>query len=164
MAARPISLDASDLLAARFDALSSGPQLLALVSPTCAVCLDGVEMILQGLDEPAGEPFRAHVVWTPVLDGDTEAAAVTAASDRDGQRVDHYWDGDRTISAAAHAVLDFAALDRTVAWDVYLLFRAGTLWTAAIPKPFSWLHQLRLAEQTSLDANTLRVALREATS
>ena len=107
-------------------AASIGPQLVALVSPTCAVCLDGVATVLDGLDGAFGGSFRAHIVWTPVLADDTAGAAAAAASERRHARVEHYWDATGSLSLAAHTVLDLAAFDRTVAWDVYLVYRAGT--------------------------------------
>jgi hypothetical protein len=158
------SLDSAAALNARFDAASSRPQLLALVSPTCEVCLDGVAMILQGLDEPAGRAFEAHVVWTSVLSGDTSAVAAEVAEYRRGKRVTHYWDDTRAISAAAHLVLDLAAWHRTVAWDVYLFFRGGVPWRSPLPSPTTWLHQLRIDDQPSLDADSLRSAMQAVTS
>jgi hypothetical protein len=151
-------------LKARFNAASVGPQLLALASPTCEVCLDGVATVLHGLDEAVGGSFRAHVVWTPVLAGDTDTAAKAAAADRRGERVEHYWDRAKTLSLAAHGVLDLATWDRTVAWDVYLLYRAGAVWSTALPEPASWLHQLRIDDRPSLDADSLRSAMQAATS
>jgi hypothetical protein len=158
------SLGSAAALRARFDAVSSRPQLLALVSPTCAVCLDGAAMILQGLDEPAGRAFEAHVVWTPVLSGDTSAVAAEVAESRRGTRVKHYWDDTKSISDAAHLVLDLATWDRTVAWDVYLLYREGVPWRSSLPSPTSWLHQLRIDDQRSLDADSLRSAMQAVTS
>lgn len=150
-------------LKARFDAASGRPQLLALVSPTCEVCLDGVAMILQGLDEPAGRAFEAHIVWTPVLSGDAAEVALEVAGARRRGRVSHYWDHTTSISAAARVVLDLAAWDRTVAWDVYLLYRRGVPWTGPLPPPTTWLHQLRNDDQLSLDADSLRSAMQALT-
>lgn len=149
-----ISLAGPAALRARFQAASLGPQLLALVSPTCGVCLDGVATVLQGLEEPVGGSFQAHIVWTPVLSGDTAAAAVAATADRQRERVEHYWDGTKRLSLAAHTVLDLAVWDRMVAWDVYLLYRAGTTWGTAFPAPESWLHQLRIDAWPNLDAES----------
>jgi hypothetical protein len=154
------SLDSAAALNARFDAASSRPQLLALVSPTCEVCLDGVAMILQGLDEPAGRAFEAHIVWTPVLSGDAAEVALEVAGARRRGRVSHYWDHTTSISAAAR---DLAAWDRTVAWDVYLLYRRGVPWTGPLPPPTTWLHQLRNDDQLSLDADSLRSAMQALT-
>jgi hypothetical protein len=157
-------LESAAALRARFDAASSGPQLLALVSPTCAVCLDGVSMILHGLDDPRGRAFEAHVVWTPVLSGDTSLVAAEVAESRRAKRVKHYWDDTRSISDAAQAVLDLPARNRTVAWDVYLLYRKGVPWRSPLPSPTTWLHQLRIDDQRSLDADSLRSAMQAVTS
>ena len=158
------SLGGPVALKVQFNVSSGGAQLLALVSPTCELCLGGVATVLQGLDESIGGSFRAHIVWTPVLSGDTRKAAAAAAADRQGERVEHYWDGTKSLSLAAHTVLDLAAFDRTVAWDVYLLYRAGALWDTAFPTPMSWLHQLRIDDRPSLDAASLQGAIQAATS
>jgi hypothetical protein len=151
-------------LKARFDAALGAPQLVALVSPTCEVCLDGVAMIQQGLDEPAGKAFEAHIVWTPVLSGDTTEAALEVAGARRLRRGNHNWDHTRSISEAVRVVLDLAAWDRTVAWDLYLLYRRAVPWTGALPSPTTWLHQLRIDDQPSLDADSLRSAMQAVTS
>jgi hypothetical protein len=156
-------LEDAAALKARFDAASGGPQLLALVSPTCEVCLEGVAIILQGLDEPAGRAFEAHIVWTPVLSGDATEAALEVAGPRRRSRVNHYWDPTKSISDAARVVLDLAASDRAVAWDVYLLYRSGVSWNGPLPSPARWLHQLRIDDQPSLDADSLRSAMQETT-
>jgi hypothetical protein len=157
-------LESAAALRTGFDAASGRPQLLALVSPTCAVCLDGVAMILQGLDDPAGTAFEAHVVWTPVLGGDTSAVAAEVAESRRHTRVEHYWDDTKSISDAARLVLDLAARERTVAWDVYLLYREGVPWRSPLPSPTRWLHQLRMEDQRSLDADSLRSAMQAVSS
>jgi hypothetical protein len=158
------SLEVADTLEARFDATSGGPQLVALVSPTCEVCLDGVAMVLQGLDEPAGRGFEVHVVWTPVLHGDSSGVAEEVARTRRNRRVQHYWDATKSISDAARVALDLASWGRTVAWDVYLLYRAGVRWSDPFPPPTTWLHQLRIEDRPSLDADSLRVAMQALTS
>jgi len=158
------SLEGAAALKARFDAASGGPQLLALVSPTCEVCLDGVAMILEGLDEPAGRAFEAHIVWTPVVSADTSVVADEVARARRRRRAVHYWDDTKSISDAARSVLDLAARDRTVAWDVYLLYRGGVPWVSPLPSPSTWLHQLRIDDQPSLDADSLRSAMQAVTS
>lgn len=159
-----VLLDTSAALPARFDAGSSGPRLLLLVSPTCPLCLAGIELVLHGLEEPPGERFDVHVVWLPVLDGDAiDAAAGAAMSIGPRPRMTHYWDVDRAISSAAHGILDLTRRRRRVAWDLYLLYRAGVTWSAPLPSPDVWLHQLDIADQPSLDAATLRAAFEELT-
>jgi hypothetical protein len=154
-------LEGPDALRAGFEAASSGPQLLALVSPTCEVCLDGVAVILDGLGETVGSSFRAHVVWTPVLEGDVAELAESAAIARSHERVAHYWDGTKELARAAHGVLDLTSFERNIAWDVYLLYSAGSIWSDSIPAPSRWLHQLRIPDHPSLDASSLRAAMRQ---
>ena len=123
-----------------------------------------IELVLHGLEEPPGERFDVHVVWLPVLDGDAiDAAAGAAMSIGPRPRMTHYWDVDRAISSAAHEILDLTRRRRRVAWDLYLLYRAGVTWSAPLPSPDVWLHQLDISDQPSLDAATLRAAFEELT-
>ncbi len=70
-------------------------------------------------------------------------AGTLIGSDR---RCYHYWeDVDWTVSTRLRTVLGFGPYDpKQSAWDVYLLYRPGTVWTDAIPPPPSeWTHNLQ---------------------
>jgi hypothetical protein len=120
---------------------------------------------MDGLDVPAERRFDVHVVWLPVLEEDDANAAADAA-DSIGRRhqMTQYWDDDRSISSAAHTVLDLDARRRRVGWDLYLFYRAGAEWAGPLPMPDLWLHQLDISDQPSLDERTLLGALREVSS
>jgi hypothetical protein len=136
-----------------------------LASPTCPVCLAGVEVVLGGLDSPAGHRFETHVVWLPVLDADNaETAAQSAISLSTRSRVSQYFDDELAISSGAHTTLDFSARRRRVAWDLYLFYRAGPEWNMPCPVPDLWLHQLDIPDQPSLDNSTLTGALQAVSS
>lgn len=152
---------ASTNLPRNFDAQTSSPRLVMLVSPTCPVCLSGVEMTLGGLDTAAGQHVETHVVWVPILGADNaETAAQSAIAIGTRARLMQYFDDDVAVSTGAHTALDFAARRRRVAWDLYLFYRAGPQWTLPCPMPDLWLHQLDIPDQPNLDASTLTEALR----
>jgi hypothetical protein len=152
---------ASAFLPNEFDAGVSSPRLLLLVSPTCPLCLSGVDDVIDGLDSPAGRQFDIHLVWLPVLEEDN-ADAADEATDLVARRhrVKQYWDEDRSISFAAHAVFGLASRRRRVEWDLYLFYRAGAEWTQPLSVPDLWLDQLNISDQASLDERTLSWALR----
>ena len=62
-------------LPAAFDAGATSLQLVMLVSPTCPICLDGVLVIRESLAELGSAEIMIHVVWVPVLKGDSPEAA-----------------------------------------------------------------------------------------
>jgi hypothetical protein len=139
--------------------------LLALVSPTCPVCLDGIALVIDGLRNRGPGDIAVHIAWMPVLEADSlEWAKAAAEALEDDARIRQYWDANREISTSAHEVLDLERHGRSVAWDLYLFYRAGARWCRPLPVPDTWLHQLRIPDQPSLDPETLRNALEKVSS
>jgi hypothetical protein len=106
-------------------------------------------------------------VWLPVLETDSLQAAEGAQSawSRDSRLVD-FWDHDLIISKAYHQVLQlgFRGRRHRVAWDIFLLYRAGLRWAAVPPVPpvpSFWMHQLFLDDVPKLEADTLRYELQQ---
>ena len=139
------------------------PRLLFLVSPTCEVCVTGAVSAAQTvLSLPRAEDFRLYILWLPVLEADTPQAAEQVqmrlpADDRLGQ----YWDRDLTLSRAFHQVLQLEQHPRPhrIAWDIFLLYGAGIVWSEEPPVPEFWMHQLFLEDVPELDATVLRSEL-----
>jgi hypothetical protein len=139
------------------------PRLLFLVSPTCEVCVTGARTAAQTvLALPHTADFRLYILWLPVLEADTPEAATRLQADLP---VDHrlrpFWDHDLTLSRAFHRVLQLGQRPRPhrVAWDLFLLYDAGTVWNEAPPLPAFWMHQLFLEDVPELDATVLRCQL-----
>lgn len=161
----PVLPIASTALPIAFNAATSTPRLVLLVSPTCPLCLAGVEIVLNGLEANPARDLAVFVVWLPVLDEDSADAAVEVANAISPRvAMAQFWDADRDVSTAVHAVLDLTARRRRIAWDLYLFYRAGVEWQRAVPSPDIWLHQLDIADQPSLDNATLLDALRAIAS
>jgi hypothetical protein len=81
------------------------------------------------------------VVWLPMLEGDTEAAAQGAADTiLADPRVRHLYDPERHAGRAIARHL--GAEQDQVAWDIYLFYEPGAEWREAPPTPAAWMHQL----------------------
>lgn len=79
------------------------------------------------------------VVWIPILPEDSQQAAEAEASDFTDTRISHFWDADRNLAGAFASTLGL----QCPAWDVYLLFDAGSEWIGDdAPQPSFWMAQL----------------------
>jgi hypothetical protein len=143
-----------------FNADASVPRLIFLVSPTCEVCVSGALSAAQAvLSLPRGCAFRLYILWLPVLENDTLQAAegmrVTLPTDT---RIMHFWDHDLLVSKAYHRVLQLGQRQRKhrIAWDLFLLYDVGIVWSKVPPMPAFWMHQLFLDEVPKLDVTILK--------
>lgn len=145
-----------ETLPAAFDAAASSLKLLVLVSPTCPICLDGVAVVRESLAELDSADVSIHVIWLPVLKGDTPAAAQDSARlIGNNKQVAHYWDLDHALSSRYCELLRLEERGRTVAWDLYLIYERGARWTADPPLPAVWMQQLLLDDVPKLERSLL---------
>jgi hypothetical protein len=79
------------------------------------------------LEDNSDDRLRTYVIFMPMLDGDTDEAAYERAQEFRDDRVTYFWDYRFVSGTAWREAYD---LDHT-AWDVYLLYGAGTTWTSA---------------------------------
>ena len=56
-----------------------------------------------------------------------------------GPHIRHYWDGDQRVGAAVQHFVE--GLD-SPAWDFWMLYEPGVLWSDTAPEPDWWEHQL----------------------
>ena len=112
------------------------------------------ENILEALPD---ERIRVYVVWTPVLreDGRAQVPAATDLIQQD--RVQHFWDEDKSLGNSFGSIVALPR-QRTLAWDVYLLFDGEATWTDQPPVPTDWMHQLAEDGRT-LDGAQLRMSV-----
>jgi len=136
------------------------PRLLFLVSPTCEICVAGAMSAAHTvLSLPRTAAFRLYILWLPVLEADTfQAAACVRGCLPEDDRLGHFWDHDLELSRAYYRVLQLGQHPRRprVAWDLFLLYDAGSVWHADPPVPALWMHQLFLEDVPKLDATVLR--------
>jgi hypothetical protein len=158
-------MEAGTALRTHFNAAASVPKLVSLVSPTCDVCVSGALSAAQSvLSLPPAYDFRLYLLWLPVLAQDTiEAAEGMRTRLPADPRAWHFWDHDLIISQAYHQVLQFARRQRRhrVAWDLFLLYRAGALWGDVPSVPDFWMHQLFLDDIPKLEVDILRGELQK---
>lgn len=104
--------------------------------------------------------MRGHLVWIPMLAADDHAAAVAEEAVFQDERVFQYWDGEWTLGKLVSQSL---ALASPIAWDVYLLYTPGSIWTDhKIPAPDFWMHQLNERSDLLLDAARLMAEVQKA--
>jgi len=84
------------------------------------------------------------VLWTAMLPGDS--ADVAAERGHSDDRCAHYWEeASWPVSTRLRPVLGVGPYDPAKsAWDVYLLYAPGIMWTTEyLPPPTDWTHNLR---------------------
>ena len=162
---RPWQMRAGATLGPCFNAAASVPRLVFLVSPTCEVCVSGARSAAQAvLLLPPESHFRLYLLWLPVLENDTiEAAVGMRVHFPADDRVWHFWDDDLVISKTFHQVLQLGQRQRRhrVAWDLFLLYRAGVTWGDVPSVPDFWMHQLFLDDVPKLEVDILKRQLEQ---
>lgn len=84
------------------------------------------------------------LVFSPIREADTAAAAQALGESLGGDRTTVLWDPDRTVGTVLADVVDVG--DSPIAWDVYLWFDADVAWGDGPPVPTAWAHQLSGAD------------------
>ena len=107
------------------------------------------------LEKVSSEMLSVHVVWTPVLAGDSFEAAQEARSLVPDPRALHYWDGDQALGLAYGKVLELPR-GRELAWDIYFAYAAELKWNGTLPSPSDWVHQLGMDDRNLGDGIKLR--------
>lgn len=106
------------------------------------MCVRGASALQGVLDEFAGKPVRAFIVWEPVLPTDHGPPSRTAMSQLHDGRADQYWDSERLLSnrvlaAARRGVPQLAVFsgDQEAAWDLVAIYPPGMRWQGDLPTP-----------------------------
>ena len=105
------------------------------------------------LEKNSNRNLAVYVVWVPELGGQEKHVPSAAKLIADSRTV-QYWDGKGRLEESYQHILGTPGN----AWDVYLLFGAGSRWTNGHPPaPVFWMHQLkRVTNAPRLDADVLR--------
>lgn len=114
----------------------------------------------QVLNVVSSESLAVFVIWEPVLRSDDERASRRATTFFDDARVTHFWVPTLALGEQFQPLI---GLQTEPAWDVYLLFPRGVVWSeGAPPVPRSFMHQLggRLPDGDRLDGSELARRLR----
>jgi hypothetical protein len=150
---RVIDLPGVERLQRDFNQYPRAVRVFAVLSPTCPDCLVGYELV----SHMAPTTVRL-LLWTAMRDGDS--ASVVSTLIGDDRDCNHYWEDDGwPVSTRLRPLLGLGPFDPEMsAWDVYLLYPPGVIWTNEDPPmPSDWTHNLRdhNAEQPGITAALL---------
>jgi hypothetical protein len=115
------------------------------------------ENVFEGM---ASDKLRGYAVWEPILRTDDARSARKATSILPDARIHHYWIDSQDVGEMFQAPL---GLKDEPAWDVYLVYPPGAVWTGGRPpRPAYFMHQLgALPAERRLNGGTLAAKLRE---
>lgn len=105
----------------------------------------------------ADENLRVFVVWTPVLGGDNREAAEASTALIHDPRAEHFWDAEQVLGKSYADAIRLPN-DRDLAWDIYFAFDGDAAWTADLPIPSDWMHQLG-SDERHLDGDKLHASV-----
>jgi hypothetical protein len=160
--------DSFEELKKEFNAGTSKPRVLALLSPTCGGCIYGAKALQHEsrIIPNAGERNQILIVWVAMLDTDNEREARESARRFDIPGARHFYDEDRQIGTrlmaeqfpnAIRDALDILPRDHEMRemlearkdmtpekmpmWDAVLVFPPGVEWGERSPSPIWWTKQ-----------------------
>jgi hypothetical protein len=123
-----------------FNASSDKVRIVALLSPTCPGCQSGHAVVGRILKKFSSPQLHAILVWEPMRNGDSPAAATEQAGKVADSRIWQGWNGTKNVGEFFGKTLDL----HDIAWDVYLLYKPGIKWEGQEPPaPTFWMHQLQ---------------------
>lgn len=162
-ASRTVAELGNDLAPLRkaFNAQRDRWRVLALVSPTCSECVLGAEAVEREITAryPADQ-VDAVVVWIPMLESDSERAALASATIFPVGRATQFYDSQQRVGLAyaRETFAGFKARGRKVLaddhplarafdeqrderpqWDLYMLYAPGVTWEQSPPMPTHWI-------------------------
>lgn len=115
-------------------------RLLAILSPTCPMCLNGARLIQRYLLDAIQDPdLRVYVIWEPNGSVDTREKARQSSVFISDPRVHQLWSPDRFAGKVFQNAL---GVKDSPAWDVFLLFAADRQWLDTSPAVDSFMHNL----------------------
>ena len=87
----------------------------------------------------SGAHICVGIIWMNVLPEDSKEAAQDAAGKLSSPFVTHFYDPHKL---SGKAIAESIGWDDTLAWDIYLFYKAGVAWGQRAPVPVAYLHQL----------------------
>jgi len=91
------------------------------------------------IEESAHADVEIMLVWIDMLAEDNVATASTASKIFQYDRVIQFHDPNRL---AGKAIAESLGANHSIAWDMYLFYKAGSKWEEKPPVPLGWAHQL----------------------
>jgi hypothetical protein len=114
--------------------------------------------MVKTLKSVTDDRVRAYIVWLPIFGGDFKGEARKLSNGFRDKRVSYFLDPESSTGKQWERVLK---TNRSVAWDVYLLYGAGASWEDDPPPPNFWMHQLGgVTDAPRLDETTFTAKLK----
>lgn len=124
-------------------------RVVMVLSPACGNCRMAARMIERHLLEKVQDPgLSVYVVWEKIGPTDAQEVAAEAASLLADPRIHSFWSPEHFTSRAFH---DAVGAQRTLAWDIFLVFGKGKRWADAPPAPDTFMHNQRTNTELSKD-------------
>lgn len=128
------------------------------------MCRYGARVVQREVLEKISAPqLAAYIVWLPVQPNDNQHHAIGARDLARDPRVRHFWNADQRVGQDLVKALPLDESCR-LAWDVYLVYRAGDKWEPHLPPaPHFWMHQLSCmaSQELRLHGETLRAEVQK---
>ena len=121
----------------------------------CRWGFSNIVKTLKGVTDPR---VKAYIVWLPIFGGDFKGEARKLSSSFRDKRVSYFLDPESLSGKQWERVLK---TERSIAWDVYLLYGADANWKEEPPQPAFWMHQLGgVTKAPTFDEPTFRAKLK----
>ena len=113
-----------------FNAAKDQVRMIAMMAPTCPLCLGGMSALQRVLAAKPDPQLRVFVVWEPVLVTDWTSPSSFTLGRLADRRAQQYWDRGRLLSKA------MGEKDKdSIVWDYVAVHPKGAIWEDAPPKP-----------------------------
>lgn len=133
------------LLKSRFNEDADKVRLLMILSPSCGACRMGARLVQRYVAQQIPDSrLKIYVVWEAIGSRDTRQAAEEASWVLSDARVESFWSADKAASIAFTKVV---GVEKTTAWDVFLVFGQGRRWGEAAPAYDNFMHNLKMHEE-----------------
>jgi len=124
-------------------------RMVMVLSPACSNCRMAARMLERHLLEQVQNPgLSVYIVWEKISSADTQEVAAQASALLDDPRIHHFWSPEHFTSRAFREAV---GAQRTLAWDIFLVFGKGKRWTDAPPAPDTFMHNQKTNEELSKD-------------
>jgi hypothetical protein len=145
---RSLAADGAELKTL-FNEDSGKVRIVMVLSPGCGNCKMAARMIERHLLEQVNDPaLSVYVVWERIGPADTQEMAAQASALLADPRIQQFWSAEHFTSRAFH---DAVGAQRTLAWDIFLVFGKGKRWTDAPPAPDRFMHNQKANEELPKD-------------
>jgi hypothetical protein len=104
--------------------------------------------------------LKAYFIWGAYLPTDTQRMAEEHSRRFFTPNGAYYWIPSYALARELAPVLKMVR--GRDAWDVYLLYRKGTVWDKIIPEPWYWQHQLDVLQGAPFNTKALDARVTQA--